>query len=468
MALGLHSILNVATRSLYTQQTAIEVTGHNITNINTPGYNRQEVELTPTSPVRAYGVYIGRGVDISGVKRNEDRFINFQIYRNSSILGSLEASARNAMPLQEIFNENLDEGLSFALNDFFNALGDLATAPEGQPERTAVAGVAETLVTNFHLVNSRLDEMSKAANSEVKYTMSEINSLAESIADLNQNIMSIEASGQNANDFRSQRSELMSQLSEKIDFNYFESDNGMVTIQVANGMPLVEDVNFGQLKGFNNPANNNYFDVYFEDINGNEYDVTQHIEGGSLKGVLDVRDTTVIDLRNQIDEMAYTLTEEFNALHSGGWTLNGTTGLNFFTPLSGPSGAAAAIEIDPAILADVNNIAAGQINEAGDNRNALLLAGIADVAYFNGGTWTFQDKYSSVVADVGAGSQRAIQSYEHQYDITTQVKNARESVVGVSLEEEMANLIKYQESYQASARLFNVVSELVDVLTSLK
>ena len=469
MSLGIQSIMSIATNSLYTSQTAIEVVGNNISNINTPGYSRQELLFSPNTPINTNGINIGQGCSVRDVRRNEDKFLQYQIYQNNSILGNFEAKSRNCMPLQEVFNENLDEGLSFALNDFFNALGDLASTPEGLPERTGVLGNAETMITNFHMMNSRLSEIADATDSEVRYTMQEINQLAISITDLNKNIASMEGTGSNANDFRNYRGELMSQLAEFIDFNSFEDKNGMVTIMVGNGMPLVEGITYGQLVPEYDVANHNYSNIIFENSRGGRVNITSQIQGGSLKGSLHIRDNMVENLRDRIDNMAYTLAEEFNILHRQGWNPNGNTNVDFFVDLGGVTeGAAGRIQISQNILDDVNNISAGETTSPGDNRNALLMAGLADEGLFNGGSWSFQDEYSSIVAGVGSESARMISSYNSQVKVTAQVKNARESVAGVNIEEEMASLMMFQESYQAAARLFNTVSEMINTLISLR
>lgn len=468
MSLGLNGILNTATSSLFTMQSAIEVTGHNIANINTPGYARQELVFQPSAPIRSGSVFIGRGVDVLNVRGNQDRFINFQMCRNNSLLGSLETQTMHAGSLQEIFNESIDEGLSCSLNDFFESFQDLSTNPEGQAERTSVVGMAESLVNMFHSVDSRLDEIASAANKEVRYTLESINSLAESIASVNAQILSLENSGQNANDFRSQRTRLMEELAQKIDYDYFEDDNGMVTIMVGNGMPLVEGTNNASLVTSQNASNNNYYDVYFKGIHGNQFNVTNDIAGGSLNGALTIRDDILRRLKEEVDEMAWTIATEFNAQHQAGYTLNGTTGIDFFQTM-GPSseGAAASIQIGADVLADVNNIAAASSNAPGDNQNALALAQMQDAALFNGGTWTFQEQYSSIVARVGSETRQVSTSYQYQQSVTDQIAYSREAIAGVSLEEEMANLIQYQESYEASARLFNTVSEMMETLTNL-
>lgn len=465
---GLTGVLHLATQSLFANSTSIEITGHNIANTDTPGYSRQEATLQPYAAVNIGGLWLGRGVQVTGIENTEDRFINFQIFRNSSLLGSLDARLRSAEPLQEIFNESIDEGLSNSINDFFEAIGDLTSNPEGQPERTALRGKAEALITNFHLVSDRIEDIARGADSEISFILSDVNLVAEQIADLNGKIRSIEASGQSANDFRTQRSQLMEELAGYIDYNYFEDESGMVTIMVGNGKPLVEGTNYGSLKGFSNPANNNFQDIYFQDINGNQFDITSHIESGALGGSLEIRDELISDMQDRLDNMAYTLVTEFNNVHQGGWTLNNTTGQDFFTFLAGPNDAATQISLDSAIETDVNNIAAGATNSSGDNQNALALAELHDALLFNGGTWTFQDEFSSMVADVGIQALNIERGYDHQEAILTQVKNTRESIAGVSIEEEMSNLIKFQQSYQASARLFNTVSELLETLISLR
>jgi len=461
--------MNVATNSLYNNQTAIEIVGNNIANVNTPGYSRQELMYSPNSPVNVRGLYIGQGCDVNEVRRNEDKFLQFQIYQNSSILGGLEAMSRNCYTLDEIFNESMEEGLSFALNDFFNSLGDLASAPEGLPERTAALGEAKTMVTNFHMMNNRLSEIADATDDEIKYIMTEINQLAAGIANFNQRIASIEGTGGSANDFRDQRGELMVQLAELVDFNSFEDGNGMMNIVVGNGMPLVEGNTSGTLISQFNPANYNYSNIVFENIHGNQVNITNQIQGGKLKGSLQVRDELVRDLRDRIDNMAYTMVEEFNSVHRQGYNLNGNTNVDFFVDLGGQvAGAAGRIQIEQVILDDVNNISAGETTSPGDNRNALLLADVADGGFFNGGAWTFQDEFSSIVSGVGSESSRIQGSYDSQQVVTNQVKNARESIAGVTLEEEMASLMMFQEGYEASARLFNTVSEMIDTLLSLQ
>ena len=465
---NLFNILNITSSGMYTAQTAVEVTSHNIANINTPGYSKQSAVIETQIPAMGNGLLLGRGSVVTQVKRNEDRFLNYQVNKNTWLLGKLDAQTRYSEPLEEIFNEAYNEGLADGLSDFFQSLQDLASAPEGQAERTAVLGRAKTIVGRFHMLDSRLSDVAESADDEIGYAINDVNRIVSQIAELNNKVSTLEGTGHNANDFRAQRTASLAELAELIDYSYFEDDNGMINVQVGNGRPLVEGILGGKLVGVNNPANGNYKDVYFEDANGNQSNITSFIENGTIAGAIDVRDNTIGNLKTQLDEIAYAMVTEFNTQHASGFNLNGATGQDFFTALGSSTNAAQLIEIDPAVLGDVNNIAAGLTNAPGDNQNANLLSAIENSEILNGGTWTLQDQYSAMVSDIGTVAQNAQLNYAHQESVANQVINVRESIAGVSLEEEMANLVKFQESYSASAKMFQAVSEMVQILMSIE
>jgi len=465
---GIFSILNLSTRALFTSQTGIELTSHNIANVNTPGYAKQELQLMPEDPTMSRGLWIGSGVKIRDIRQAEDRFLNYQLMSSSSLLGNAETSSRAMDEIQEIFNETNGTGLSQAMNDYFLAWSDLSNSPEGQPERTALKGKADVLVSYFHQAQSQIDDVRHAQNNQISGLVKDISLHAQQIADLNSKIMQLEASGQTAGDYRSQRVVLMEELAQKINYTYFEDENGMVTISLPGGKPLVEGVTAANLTIHENVNNDNLWDVYFKDVNGVESDITSFITGGQLGGCFNIRDNACMQQKTKLDELAFTLVQQVNSLHINGYGLNGTTGHNFFTPLSSVNDAASLIAIDPDIVADVNNIAAAGTDNPGDNSTAVSIAALRNAKVLNNGTWTLQDHYSAMIGDIGVLAQNAKRDYEHQDSITNQIKTQRESVVGVSIEEEFANLIKYQQSYQASARLFNTASEMADILANLK
>ncbi|MBZ0272061.1 flagellar hook-associated protein FlgK [bacterium] len=463
---GVSGILSIASRSLWASQTGIEVASHNISNMNTPGYSRQGVVFDPSRPLQVNGLLLGTGVNARDVTAAQDRYLDMQMIRSQSFLGRSDARGRHLSSLEEIFIESDGTGISSSMARFFSSVQDLAANPEGQAQRTALVGAAKVLVNQFHIIDSRLAETQKSADNAVRDEISQVNNLAERLASLNRAIRDAEAGGQTAGDFRSARTELLRQLGQYIDFTSFEGTGGEVNVIVGGGMPLVEGYTAGKLVAVGNTEG--FSNVGFQDIHGNLVDITDRLKGGSIAGNLEIRDGDTAALREKIDEMAYEFVTAFNTAHNPGFGLNGATGIDFFAPLATADGAAKAIAIDAAILADVNNIAASLTGEAGDNQNALILAEVEEAALFNGNTWTLQDFHGSIVGQVGVDAQAAMREADQSAAQSAQIEALRESVVGVTLEEEMADLMKFQHSYQAAARLFNVVDDMINVLHDLR
>ncbi|MCL4236086.1 MAG: flagellar hook-associated protein FlgK [Deltaproteobacteria bacterium] len=463
---GITGVLSIASRALWASQMGVEVTSHNIANMNTEGFVRQSLVLTPEVPIQSAGLFLGTGVQVADIKSVQDRYLNYQMFVATSLLGFRNAQSDGLTTLQEIFNESDETGLSVDLGDFFASWQDLSASPESEAPRVGVVGAARVVVNQFHLMNERLREVQSSANNAVRDYVTQINNLARQISELNDKISAIEVSGQSAGDFRATRTQSMKELAELVDYHTFEDSRGQATIILAGGSPLVESNTVGSLRLTGNV--DGFHDVQFVSASGQAINVTSRIAGGTLGGALVTRDTHARNLLNRLDEMAYELVTAVNTQHAAGFGLNGSTGLDFFAPLASAAGASRLIDVDPLITADSNNIAASVSGSPGDNQNAIAVAAIENALIFNGGTWTFQDAYSSIVGEIGVDAQAALRDVSHQQNMTNQIVNLRESVVGVSLEEEMSNLMKYQFSYQASSRLFSVVDEMLQTLSELR
>ena len=466
---GILSIMSISTNAMFAAQTGVEITSHNLANADTPGYIRQTPVYQTAAAVRAQGgLLLGRGVNVAGVRGIEDRFLDYQVNLNTSAQGSLDAAARGTDLLQEIVNESSGNGLASSVNAFFASLNDLAANPEGGPERTAVRGKAQTLVSEFHRVATAIDDLRQSTNTEIGSDVTEVNRLAGEIADLNAKIANLEGTGQSATDYRGARQEAMKDLAQYVDFHASEGKDGAVTIYLSAGLPLVEGATRATLSTTPDGSNGNLSRVQFVDANGNATDVTDQLRGGKIRGALDVRDGNAKDMQDRLDRLAYELAQRINEIHRNGYAANGHTGVYFFEDLgSTVDGAASRIALDPAILADVNNIAAAQTNVPGDNRNALAMADLQNAPTMNGGTQTFSDFYGAVVGDAGIAAQQNTAALDHQKAVTDQISAYRESVTGVSIDEEMTNLVKYQQAYQASAKMIETVSGLVETLMKI-
>ena len=457
---GIYSILNVASRALLVQQRAIDVTGHNIANVNTLGYTRQRVNMETCVPIPFGPGMIGTGVRATEIQRIHDRFLGMQINIENQNLSKWEARKGALERSEIIFDESSGYGLNQAMSEYWGAWQDLANNPAGHTERMGLLATGETLARTFNDLYAELDQLQKDLDTNITGTVDQINLITEQIADLNQKVSQAEVSGQNANDYRDQRELLLNELSSMIDINSFEDGEGKVTVLVAGGRPLVQSNASWDLS---TQINAGFHDVVWTDSDGNAVDITQDISGGKLKGWLEVRDTTIPDYMTRLDTLAGEMIAQVNAVHQGGFALDGSTGRDFF---SGSS--ASDIAVNTAIVNDVDLIAASGtlVGIPGDNSNAIAVANLQNELTV-GGTATFDDYYNALVSDVGREVQTATYNFSHQADMMIHMENYRESISGVSLDEEMVNLVKYEHAYQAAAKLVTAMDDLLNTLMNM-
>ncbi len=477
---NLFGVLGVSGNGLLVQQRGIATTSHNVANVDTPGYSRQRlvVEAIPgqTRPEGAPGL----GVESVGVLRISDALIQGQLLREQAGIGSLEAQRQALDQVEAVVNEQGASGLGGVLDAFYAALGDLASATSpGQPaEREALRGIAQNLVQTLKSYDAKLRGIQASANSALVSEVDQVNALTQEIATLNDAIVAQEAVTP-ATDLRDQRDRALRDLAQLVDVTTFEDGNGAAVVMIGGGISLVQGNTVTQLFAVQDPSHP--FDPSFSLLTSsdpaNPVDLSGVIGGGSIGGHLAVRDSILPAAIRSLDTIAYNLSEQVNAVHGAGQGLGGSVG-NFFTAFAAVEDAAATIGLDPAIAASTDAIAAGLGADPGDNRNALALAALRDsaAALFlpgdppgpaTGPTRTLGDHLAAVVADIGQQA-RVVASAETQQRGTLQlVEDRRDELSGVSLDEEMANLIRLEAAFQANARVIANVDEMLDSLLSL-
>ncbi|MGD9043116.1 MAG: flagellar hook-associated protein FlgK [Desulfobacterales bacterium] len=463
----LNAILSTAGQALTTQQQAISVTSHNIANVNTPGYSRQKLVMTTSPPVDSDVGPMGTGVDAVEIKQIYDRFINAQILNESQELGRWDAQKNGVESLEMIFNEAYGYGLSEAMSEYWNAWQALSNNPAGLTERQVLLTRAQILTSTFNKLDSDLTRSQQDQDLAIEAAVAEVNRLSAQLVDLNQKIVSSESGTQIANDFRDQRNLVLKELSGLIDMNAFEDASGSISVLTAGGRPLVSAAESWQLSTQLNVVSG-LQDVVWLDGDGNAVIINNDISGGELKGRLETRDGLIPGYLNRLDALAQTLVTEVNNLHQTGFDLNGIAGEVFFDG----TGTAADIEVNANILGDSNLIAASfdpapLPSAPGDNRNAVEIANLQHQLLMNGNTVTFNDYYSSLVRDVGSEVLKSDSYYTHQSEMLAQLDNYRESISGVSLDEEMINLIKFQNAYAAAAKLVATADELMETVLQM-
>ncbi|MCC6544068.1 MAG: flagellar hook-associated protein FlgK [Nitrospirae bacterium] len=556
---SIYDIFNIGKHGMMAQQKAIQVTAHNLANVNTKGFSRQEVILEEGMPLNSQPGQSGTGVNAVNIQRKYDSFLEGQLTDNRETLGNLDVQKNAISKIEDLFYDSSGTGINEMLTQFFNSMHDLSANPAGTAERSSVLSSADALSDTINSVYTSLEQLQKDTNSQVRQAVNDINNISKQISSLNVEINRAEVSGQNANDFRDMRGRLLNDLAEKIDVQYFEDNSGQITV-IGGGMAtLVEKGNSWALDIKSNPDNNGYYDVVFSPDNNNILNLTDSISNGRLKGFLTIRDTETKNAMDELDRVASSIATQINQVHREGYGLDGSTGTNLFSPafeagdvLSQDVGSIKALSTntgtgnlnitidDPAALKFNNygltfsggnytlinkstntsitaaysdpasftfeglavtlsgsfsagdkfdisahkntakdiKVALGMNDTAkiaaatsandnrGDNRNSLALVNLQDALTIDGNS-SFSSYYSSIVSTIGVKSQSINNQYAAQEFSSEQLTNMRESVSGVSIDEEMTNLMKYQHAYEASARLLRIGDELMQTLLDI-
>jgi len=459
---SLFASLGLARQSLSANQAGLDITQKNIANANTPGYTRLRLNQYPGTSADSIGYLPGSGNVLTSVDSYRNRFLDYRITSELQDKGKNEAAATALKQVEDILNENADQGLQNSLSEFFNSFEELANAPEDIARRQSVLSAAESLKDDLQRVYGSIQRIQIDQDQAVRDTVGEINSLTESIAELNVRIGQAEPKRpEDAEAFRDQRQRLLDELAGLIDISYFETESGAFTVATRNGQPLVNaDQNHPLQAAVTGPGG--FLRVSLEGV-----DITARVQSGKLGGLLQARDVTIAGYLADLDDLAAGLIERVNTVHAQGSDLFGVQGGDFFVPFvpAVPGSNSGAVRTMQVALVDPLRIAAaGLTGGKGDNANALVLTAIGDETLFSSGSLTATEFYSGLAYRIGDDSRRAEDNYETQRSVVTQLENQRDSASGVSLDEEAVNIIRFQKAYEANARFIRVVDELSDEL----
>jgi flagellar hook-associated protein 1 len=502
--------LETARRGMVTQQSALHTTGHNISNANTPGYARQRVNFTQTNPYPSAAMnrpqipgQMGTGVEAGTVQRIREGFLDTQYRTENSKLGFWDARANSLQSMEEIMNEPSDSGLAKTMDRFWQSLQDLAVNPEDAGARSVVRQRGLAVTETFKYLSESLTAIQEDLGKQISVSVKAINSIASQIADVNKQISEIEPHGYLPNDLYDERDRLIDELSKYVDVQIEKSASGGNDLDIAEGIYKIsitdKDGNPIELVNGSNshkiavlPGTDMDGDGLTDSPTGPISDV--QVNGvsislkstGQLKSLIDsygtTDGTTVSGLYptmiDNLDKMAFSFATRFNEVHAMGYTLPSsqaasTNGIHFFEALASHAGAAKNIKLSNDID-DINNIAASSAEgEAGNGQNALLLADVKNTNFsqltnptsivsYPITAGTIQSFYQSLIGKMGIDSQEATRLSNNVEVLRQSVEGRRQSVMGVSIDEEMTNMIKFQHAYNASARNITVIDEMLD------
>ncbi|MCK4655614.1 MAG: flagellar hook-associated protein FlgK [candidate division Zixibacteria bacterium] len=451
--------LEIGKRALLAHQLSLNTTGHNIANVNTPGYTRQRVEVGAAAPVESMYGPVGMGVDVTNVKHIRDLFLNGRWRQENENLGQWQARAKRLAQIEGFFNEPQDASLGAILSEFWASWHDLANKPEASETRKAVIQQAQLVTNAFHQLHGQLSQLSQSVDVDIQNRLKEINNIGSEIADLNRQVAYVELGGENANDLRDRRDLLIDQLSQYVDVNVREDDLGRTTVYLG-AMAFVDETSYWPLEAQKvSSGNGTKIDIRWQ---GSTFEPT--FFKGEMKALTAMRDEVIPDYLNKLNTLSKAIVDNVNAAHRAGYGLDGLGGINFFDPLLTD---ADQIVINIEVLDDPSKIAASTSGEVGDGSNALMIADVLKVnRIMSSNMETIEQYYSSMVGSIGMHVQEANAQTENYTLLVQQIENSRQSVQGVSLDEEMANLVKFQHAYAAAARVITVMDEALSTLIS--
>lgn len=472
MSIG--SILNMARSGMNAQQAAIQTASQNISNAQTEGYSRQRVELVSSLPTVFPNGIIGTGVSVAGITRARDQLLDATFRSDSSGAAAADTTSSAMTQIQSVFGEPSSTGLSASLDAFWSAWSNLAADPTNSAAKSVVREAGGNVAGTLNQFASQLDQLDQSNRESMNGDVNQVNSLLTQVAQYNQQIISSESSGNSANDLRDARDKLLDQVSKIAGGQVVERANGSVAVYMA-GRAVVDGSTAKQLQmNDGQPPTVSY-------VGGTS---TIMGLGGSLGAKIDVSANRIPTVMARLDSLASGLVQTVNSIHSTGKIFTGNPPVasaagNFFDVTSPPSAGVDPLQTARGIrlattLTDGSAVAASGATATGPGNNdvAMALAGLRNTAITLSApsgptTATIDDFFNATVGNVATATKQAQDDSTVQTTLASSADTRRQSVSGVSTDEELISVIQHQHAYQAAARLVNVVNDMTQTLITL-
>ncbi len=473
--MSIASILNMARTAMSAQQLGIQISSQNISNAETDGYSRQRVDLATALPTLFPYGSVGTGVTVQGITRSRDALLD-NTFRQASSGSSAASTKSDALDqVQAVLGEPSDTGLSAQLDKFWSSWSDLSSNPTDPAAKSVVLESGQNVAKTLNQFAAQLDNLDQNNREAMNADVNTVNQLAGQVAKYNVQIVSAESGGASANDLRDARDNALDQLSKIVGGQVVTHANGSVSMYIGGAM-LVDDTSVKQLQmNDGQPPTVTY-------VGG-----TTNIDsiGGTLGAEMDVSANSIPNVMSQLDSLAQGLVKTVNSIHSAGTVYSGTPPVgtpagNFFDvtvppPAGGdPLLTARNIRVVPTLTADGVTASGGTATGPGNNDVAVALSQLQSnsVSFTTSGgaplgTSSFGAFYNQTVSQVATETQQAHDDSTVQSTLESNANTRRQSVSGVSTDEELVNIIQYQHAYQAAARIVTVVNDMADTLVNL-
>ncbi len=443
------NVYEIGKRSLLAYQSAISTTAGNISNVNNANYARRRVDIS-----QVIVGFSSLGLSLDESQRMQQRYAQTQLWSENQNLFEYGTTGMLMRQVEDIFSEDSESGLSGVLAQFWDSWNDLANDPESQYARALVKDKGVLLANTFQRLHTDLNEMQDQIRPQITIEVQEVNELTSQIAKINQKLML-----QESPDLLDERDKLIDKLTSLIDVKIKETEKGKINIY-SDGFMLVGDEFSYQISTETQSVNGvERTGIYYLDSN-KEMTVTS----GSLKALLDVHNNKIPDYMSKLDELAVNIADNVNNIHTTGENLGGLTNISFFdSAITGASD----FQVSLAVNQDPSLIATRLPGEAeGSNRIALSITDLRLQNTLNGRN--VDEYYQSMIADIGNKIRENDFLETSQSNVIENLLNQKESITGISLDEEMTRMVQFQQAYQAAARIISTVSEMVETVLNLR
>lgn len=453
--MSINQLFEISRRSLQANSAAMNTVGQNVANANTEGYSRRRITLGADN-IASQGIYVrsrsganGVGVSVQSYERVRDNLLGASSREARSALGSSEEEARILSALEGTFAVGSEGSLLDVMGDFWDAWSDVANNPTDQGVRSALLSKTDTLNSTLHRIDQDISRLQQETSTALTEGVDEVNSMLEKVAELNEAISHARASGAPDLAAEDERDQLLKDLSEFAPVQvqqdgeqYNVTFGGMTVVQGGETVELKLDTPSG------GPTQIVFGDtgVAFSAPAGDD---------GKLGAWQRTLNDTLPGVRNQLDQFVEDLVEQVNNVHQSGYGLDGGTGRNFFDP-AGTTASTIALSGD---ITDPDAIAAADAPNASGNSGAAL-----DIAQLRE---TFDADAVNIITEVGTKVERANRASASNATVVAHLDGLERGVSGVSIDEEMTNMMQYQQAYAAAARVLNTAQEMMDTILAL-
>lgn len=449
---SLFGSISTSLRALLAQEAALQTASENISNINTPGYARRRAVMIEDDPVFDGRVLIGTGVHLQKIESLRDRTLELRLHEETQQQSGLAGYVRSMTEIESVFSD-ASNGIGAQLDKFFQSLTRLCTDPASIPLRQNVLTAAGNVASSFNETAKGLKASQQMMDIGLAQAVNEVNTITVQIAQLNVEASRQEKLGGDAGTFEDQRTQLIRKLSELIDVSVVNSDEG-VTLTTSDGASLVVSGRYFEIETRLHSSG-------FRHVFSQGRDITADISGGQIGGVLEARDNSIAPVLSDLDELASRFISAVNSAQRKGFDLTALSGQDMFSPGTGTD-AASNMRL---VLSDPARVAASADGSVGNGGNLVALRDVATAPLIMGQNPL--EFYSGLVARLGNDLAQARSEEEASQLVLRQLESQRASISGVSLDEEAANLIRYQRAFEAAARVVSIVDDLMQSVINL-